>query len=580
MFSPGFNKLYDEAFATATGMAFESDEVQRKYRMYSEVTTEALLDHWTSPERDTQEYADHMSSRGANVFRLRHPHTEEFGLEEAEDIAKIRFFGRQTIDIAAKYAPPIDVEKSGRGLRVMDWYQAHPDRYGANDNGEQLPDSPSPLHLEEWPHGRFINCLGAAIGAAGQCEREEGASYYFMNRIRHGQYEINPRVIRMIEHLRTSYPLVGMIEKITAQAGDDPMLLIEDTPRILTDLRVDDQFHHGIIAKDIDSPVKFSFTSNLIQVDPWALVHDALGPFPAATHLDNLLETMDDGTCNEVLFFDSDMVDFRFQKVEKQIKILEKMRYRLDEVLDDYRHPNYIANVKARVQEQFDINIATLFAGDPSCSREDILAMTKANYAVQKNLSKGEAERYWLMMQMAILNGTHVLASEEINGLFDEDAVLKPRNEIDHELLESELAKMEQYLQANLKYDKKLQHLFRRIVEHVPVLLMLDHLRSFARITSLSFGGTHDQAMEVGDPAFMAGAMYINNYAKNEKCVNINAAKEMARLTPSQLIWQAAVAGDPDAANIGCVYAVGRLTKSLKHDQQHPLVRITPQPKE
>lgn len=580
MFSPDFDKLYNEAFATATGMAFESDEVQKKYREYSAKTTEALLDHWTSPESDTQEYADHMSSRGANVFRLRHPHTEEFGLEEAEDIAKIRFFGRQTIDVAAKYAPPIDMEKSGRGLRIMDWYEANSDRHHTNNNGERLPDAPSPLHLEKWPHGRLINCLGAAIGAAGQCEREEKASYYFMNRIRHGQYEINPRVMRMIEYLRTSYPAVGLYEEITAQVEDDPMLLIEDTPKFLTDIGIDDQFHHGIIAKNIDSPVRIGFGPDLIQVDPWALVHDTLGPLSAAVHLDGLLETMDDGTCNEVLFFDSDMIDLRFQKVENQIKTLEKMRYRLDEVLDDYKHPNYISHVKSRVQEQFDINIATLLSNDPSRSKEEILTMTKTNYAVRNNLSKGDMERYWLMMLAVTLHETHLPASEEVRGLFDEDLALKPRSEIDHELLESEIMKMEQYLQANLKYDRKLQQLFHHVVGYIPALLMLEHLRSFARSTSLSFGGTHDQAMEVGDAAFMTGAMYINNYAKNEKCVNINAAKEVARLTPSQLIWQAAVAGDPDAANIGCVYAVGRLTKSLKHDQQHPLVRITPQPKE
>jgi hypothetical protein len=78
--------------------------------------------------------------------------------------------------------------------------------------------------------------------------------------------------------------------------------------------------------------------------------------------------------------------------------------------------------------------------------------------------------------------------------------------------------------------------------------------------------------MEIADPEFMIGAMYMNHYATWRKDGRINVARHLSRICSSQLLWQAARQDEKEVDER--IASMGEVIQRLKPRQLHPLVNI------
>jgi hypothetical protein len=580
MFSPEFNQVYDEVFRSGTGLDPTDPDVLAERDTYIAETEAALLEHWTSPDHDTAESIhDLKADRGAMVFRIQHPNTAEFGEEDAHDIARIRYLGHVIIQTATRTAPSYSPTQHGqmrRGISARDWYKAHKiDLTAEREDPAEDPDCPSPLRLETWPNGDYVNCLGASIGVAGQETRDE-KQFFYINRLRSANFASSVRTVEIFNKLLEECPdLLFELEPTIRIAGHANIELAKTLKDEflgmflkVSDVPIDQAFHHSII------------TLGGIQVDPFGMVYGELHPYPAAKHLGELLDVTDAGRSNEVILFQSDVANYSFSSAMSVLRDIKKLSMHFRETIGgNKKSDKYFEtarNAFAELKEAMWLH-TLMYKSDGS--NNDIPAETWMNIARKNGLGdNSESNAYWLIYLLNMRahfysqeDDIHsdLLVGETINELFDPKGVFHYR---ETEKVMSAILMLEESMKKDLKYNSKMQAYLNDLGEILPYVLCFDELFRTLRNNPL---GSSDQEMEVADPAFMVGAMYMNHYARWRKDGRVNVAKELARITPSQLIWQSAVAQDPDSLSDERVRSVGRLIAGLKHEQLNPLVRIT-----
>ncbi|MES2631048.1 MAG: hypothetical protein V4611_03760 [Patescibacteria group bacterium] len=598
MFSSQFDQVYGEAFHSATGEDFDSPEVRARHDAYVAPVEEALIDHWTDGSVDiSQPISDVYTSRGASVFRLRHPNTAEFTEEDARDIAHIRYLGHAIIEVAQKYAPSPENERDiySRNLSYRYWYNAHPELDRDQDFSAD-PDCASPLRLEQWPKGEYLNCLGVSIALSGQEAREAENPYFYVNRLRNSAYEGRLQFLNVFRYLRSVHPsivnqvasplLVGQHAKL-AEAVD----IQTDLKEVLDGERpieMDRNFHHSILTSG-----ESSWRGTWTQVDPYGAVYNGLSPMRTATATDHLLSGMDAGTCNEVIVYDSDMIDYKFASAMKVAREASELGEHLLEALNgNYKSEHYFENIR----EEIAVLVEAAWMSrsfDPTDESRDYTPAELLGFAAKPDrfrIMGEQADAYWIMIliQMRMIMytqkdkdgnpGLDTLASSVSAKLFKgntgkhhKSGFLNYFDENRNEVIES-IQLLQDSMKEDLKYHARLRDALRLLVEALPYQVSFELLY---RQASAKFGYESDQAMEISDPEFTIGMMYMNHYATWRKDGKINIAKELARISPSQLIWQAAVAREPEAHEDERVRSVGKLVTSLKNDQLHPLVRLT-----
>lgn len=577
MFSPEFDQLYREAFESSIGRSFDDPLMQEWYAINTTNTVNALLEHWTDPDAAIAEpITDTFTTRRANLFRIKHPATPEFTEEDAEDIAKIRFFGRATI-IAAEASLSVNPVYDGRPefFNANLWYSYHRDVDPESDAPAHDPNAASPTRLAHWPQGKYLNCLGIAIATAADSKMNPDMDYVFMNRIRHAQLEINVSWQNIRERIAALSPYAETAEFIlhladAMKAKTDPeetdCIYANGDSRLVHNNAPDTSFHHAVIRRDRtkDEFLKTGWT----QYDPYALVEGEISNFPLARKAAELFETMSDGTCNEVLLIDSDYIDESYKYAGGAVSVARRLQGRLIDVLSKYSRTDYLRIVREEVALQKSA------VTDITTNREDLSEISIAelveNVGYRIPATDPSMAYAWLViLSTAAFHTSRFRDNIQVEEIFTHKYAQKNGADV-----EDLIKIIEGLIGPHFKTDRELQHNFWSIVLAMPYAYCLKRLESVVKMQSLD-NGTSDQTMEVGDPAFMIGAMYLNHYARWSNGGKVNAAKEMARLTPSQIIWQAAVVHDAQAADDPRVHVVGDLIRGLKIDQQHPLVRIT-----
>lgn len=151
-------------------------------------------------------------------------------------------------------------------------------------------------------------------------------------------------------------------------------------------------------------------------------------------------------------------------------------------------------------------------------------------------------------------------------------------------LSSAEIVKLEKEARAaQITFDTELRRLlgystearcalYNLLSEAVYVHAAETYSRDLNRAFRLQSTGFSNLASEFGNPQLMIGAMYLNHFATWRKDGKVNVARYLARLIPSQLLWQAAMQ-DGDI-NDDRVNSLGEQVKSLPDDRVHPLVDV------
>jgi hypothetical protein len=583
MFSPDFNQVYREAFSSATGRDFDDDDVQADYRREAEATVEALLERWTDPEFDPSPITDFKESRGSQTFRIKHPETRNFTEEDAADIARIRFLGQQALIAAQLYLlgnPGINPDDPDR-FDSLKWAKAHPDQE-FDQSFAYHPDTASPQRLLEWPEGEYINCLGIAIASAAESENRD-EEYVFMNRIRSASYEASTHAVQFLLRLKQICPdalgLDAALREfesafVESTGGDDNT--VKDIRKSILDRDVldyifaharelDTAFHHAVICKNTDTNEPDSAWR---QFDPYGLIFSDITPELLDKTLSDDVLLHNPGACNELLFLDGDVQEFASRNMAHAIDIATRSKKRLKKLLGDYHSPLVMDKVRVELEKTRQVIYAGL-----SSAREPLNNLSDELIFENEQTGNASNDLIWIsILGWATLQDTEAYASYRQAYT---DFVKKSRGMAIPEggLLRGLAEALSRNVFSSLKNKSRLQENFERTILAAP---FVDALRfAESQIERSVYDGESEKAMEVGDPAFQIGSMYLNHYARWRKDGIVNVAKELTRINPSQLIWQSAISQEGGVASDDRVAAVGTLVKSLKRGQKHPLVNLT-----
>lgn len=585
MFSPEFERVYREAFISATGRDFHDDET---YRKYIEDTSDALLHRWASPDFDPSPITDITDAKIMRSFWIKHPSTHEFDKVDAHNIARVRYFGQATITAAQNalrdnpHISPDDPER----FYVRKWRTEHPKEEERDDQAFD-PYAPSPLRLRRWPKGDFINCLGISIATAAESANYR-QPYVYMNRIRNSLGESSKESYRFLERIASIAPYAVELDKglhrvdyVLAQLNgvhdskklDDTMKCVFDHERLgIIEYYADSfdtAFHHAVVRYEPDPAMPYTLQA-WRQIDPYGLVSDSL-PLGLDIRMNSDGFTFEDpGRCNEILLLDNNVKHLSMQ-LGRLIDIAFRGRNRLRNILDDYKSPDMMQRVKKELKKiQNAIHYSAFFNGLPINNISDEELFEQETCFTNNEECIRESEVIWLETLIASVWTDHARAAyRQTLGEDFERHIKSARYTAD---------RFAANLHEVIRHDKVTRDQFGFIIESMPFALVLH--AGEKNIQYSVFSGEADKTMEIADPAFMVGSMYLNHYARWREDGTINVAKELARINPSQLIWQAAVSLERKPIADRRVIALGRLVKSLKIGQQHPLVRMTRPAKE
>lgn len=587
MFSPEFNQVYREAFVSATGRDFYDEDIQVEYQCDIEEVIEALLERWTDPEFDPSPITDFKETRRSQTFRVKHPETKNFTEDDAANIAQIRFFGRQVLksaQLALLENQRIDPDDPDR-FEGSNWYDAHPDEEFDESFGYHS-DAPSPQRLREWPEGDYINCLGIAIAAAAESENQD-AEYVFTNRLRTARYEAATRAVQFLLRVKNLCPeaigITSVLHKFEAvladSAGEDEDSVLKKA-RCIFDQDIidyifshadelDTSFHHAILRKKMDADV---LESDWQQIDPYGLVYSDLAPKSLDNTLSNDKLLYELGACNELLFLDGDMQDYVSQGMARAVDIALRSRKRLEKLLGDYRSPLVMEKIKTELEKsRRAMRLGFEHNEEPLNNLADELIFDRNELPENQ-----DNDTIWIStLGVSMIRDAKAYAA--YRQTYNDITKKSKRTPTSKESLEKELCEvLTQTVFSFLKNNSPLRKKFEEMILAMP---LVDALR-FAeeKIKESMFEGETEKAMEVGDPAFQIGSMYLNHYARWRESGIVNVAKELARVNPSQLMWQSAISQEGgEIVSDDRVAAVGALVSSLKRGQRHPLVGITRQ---
>lgn len=590
MLSPEFNQVYDEAFLSLTGegteeprLAFTDVGMQEAFKEFEERNINALINHWTSPDYDKLGPVTKLHSFGRDsLLRIRHPSVEEFDEQDAATIAKIRFLGGTAITFAsAAIALNRDLKITHeKRFSSRAWHRFHPTVDKVFALGYEQ-DAASPVRVMDWPRGKYLNCLGISIAASGESENEK-IPYRYMNRIRNNDFETKSGFSKLFDHIYHIAPTAMQTESILHVADlfettanlnrtlkqvekSARCLIIEKLEHVFDD-GFDEQFHHAVLRSDEKATWR--------QFDPYALIdRDLPKHFGAWLAYESVGEDSA-ATSNELLLLDSSNSQQGFEQLTAIVKLAANDTKRLASIATDYKSPTLFDDIRKELlrQQALYYRVTHPKNNAPMYKRFS----DELSQAEQEVVNK-KCQAIWL----AILSQTAKDRKTQLS-LFDslgfkvDELTEANRRKVAARILDPNTTKdYEKTFHETIKQNTPLRNEFIQNITNLPYASCFRYLEGWVEVNAFSGNGVFDQTMEIGDPAFMVGSMYLNHYANFRKDGKVNIASEIARVNPSQLIWQSAVSNEGNATLDPRIRALGSLVKSLKHDQQHPLVRST-----
>lgn len=557
--SPEFETIYSESFRSMTGEELSLPRNRTAHDSFVERATSDTMDSWTKHDKyagitvlSASEYVENS--------HIVHPDHAAFNETDIHTIARVAFLGRTAIDTAKEQLRQNKgfMSINGRGpdeifeyFQPYSWYVRHPN--APDTNKAEDPDQASPLRLRDWPNGRDVNCLGMSIAMAAACE-QFGLTYVYANEIRNAQPVIAEQHANLMGLMRRLIP--DFDDKGTKQILLEVMHCVREpderydnilfeTPGIL---KVNDtvrDFHHFIISEYPEKSQKGAW----VQIDPYDLSFDYLtdGRRQISTALSPLFEK---GNENSVVLSDEYRMETAFFR----------------RFSDQLRRAHDMTSDLVRRSKDGDAYKSQKFIGDMYTEAQDI------NRTVMNGLFSDQAEDAATdeLLQLLYLCKLFVFATKVPNANEFVKNTSLPTNSSEGN---AHIKEVEKRIGRAIEYDPGLRTEFIKAMAALP-LLALVHTYEYNLKTVLQVRdvGTAGPVMEIADPEFMIGAMYMNHYATWRKSGRINVARHLSRICSSQLLWQAARQDECKVDDR--IAAMGEVIKDLKPRQLHPLVNI------
>jgi hypothetical protein len=563
--STDFETIYAESFLSATGEDLYHPDHQADHAAFVNKAADDTLESWT--QRDVPPSVQELSTLShLSTLHITHPDQENFDEADVHMIARVRFLGRTIIDTAKRQLLSneqfLDVEtKDTIGIfdyfQAFDWHAEHPT--DDTENQSQTQDVASPLRLGTWPKGDYINCLGVSIGMAAASEIY-GIPYVYGNEIRNSQSLMSSQHTMIMKRFRELIPQFdnGLIQDVMAQTmkgrrRPDPLYdnILFTNPAILQHNPNPRDFHHFILCdyRNEADPGMWA------QVDPFDLSFAGLSVSRRQIDraLDPLLTT---GNENSVIISDETVMITQFYgQFGRSIEDAYSRSTKLSESIEtsgSYKSEQFFKDLEAKTASITRQVMAQLYgteSGSQSPGNDE--------------LGNGITRQMYLCMLYA-----YVARVPEANTLFTHH--MQAKHKVDWEVLDS---KIEAILTKNFKYDQILRESFINNITNIPLLALLHlyeyNLKAIVHVRDI---GDSNPVMEIADPEFMIGAMYMNHYATWRKDGRINVARHLSRICSSQLLWQAARQDEKEVDER--IASMGEVIQRLKPRQLHPLVNI------
>ncbi len=540
---------------------------------HTTVQAEEYLEAWTDPTR--QPITDKPKGR---MQLIRHPMSNEFDEQDAHDMASISTLGRLILESAKKHLrnnpelPALTAEEAP--LEIMNflsygqWYYhqkniVHRERV----NGTVDSHSAHPNRLKNWPYGEKINCLGAAIGAAAMCEIAE-LPYRFCNELRTADHIINERHQQLMQTVDSIYPGIltdpqfkaAFYRFFDATIGDDDNqayreLLFNNRLKPQSGERVRD-FHHFVLLRDGD---------NWLQVDPYAMTMGWIhGAAKAHDHtLKGLTRTDNDSAV--ALYEATDQQTLLFSYFERFMPALKQYSARLGAYIDDPKHYKSAKFIGALSEEICAFGVVLSEVHSQTIDNTAIVDSTRTDN-FRNGLTGATLET---LMQLGGELPESAAQATYLKAYFSDDSSIKTTETEAHKRLDA----MEAVIMQRLQQDGDFRQAFRTAIIRVPVMyVMVNYLDLLMRTAHPLIGGAPNTAFEAAHPDFMIGAMTMNHYATHRKDGKINIARHLARLSASQLLWQAAQ--QENCEEDPRITAMTELINQLAPKQLHPFVLL------
>ena len=557
-----FDLIWEESLKSATGLIGKlKPEFPENSPLFQE-EFEGVLDCWTqTPKRPVVESI--FSQDGIDTVQINHPEENDFSEEDLLRIAKLRFLGSVVLETAKKAiksndditGSPASEFWSFDVFQASHWFKAHKGdgtEYSASDNYDS--EVSSPLRLAEWPKGPKMNCLGIAIACCAAAEMEN-KPYLFGTEVRNAMYYVALRHDQFMAQVKKVFPvfssevtrlLLEDIHDCRSKEDDDETaqsyknILYRVSPSLVIDpednLR---DFHHYCVVEYQDEDAK-----RLVQVDPYGLILRTLElPFSAVAD--------DQG---EGLAIDAQSV---LLTDESEVYNKEFLKY------------HGLLTKACEYELQLKKRFSSLNPKSSGYAAEIIAAAHQINLEMHRNYFGKSADENLESFKIISNVILETIFMRHFSGFPEIKKCIK-----DNEKLPSPefISKLCEAANHRIKYDTVFRADFVNAFTQTPYINLLDYYAHELRgIWQVRGCGTANPVAELADPKFMIGAMYMNHYATWRKDGRINIARHLARLNPSQFLWQAARQDDFVDERVN---AVGEIVKHLKPRQRHPLVNI------
>lgn len=570
MSSGEFDLVYREALYSATNTGFEDPSVQAAHDQFVDSATQATLDAWT--KETPSEVLTELHTKVCDTLHMLHPSQQEFDEADVRTIARVRYLGRRILDTAVEQLrgneafmqlEPKDPVSLFDFFQYYYWWAAH--------KGQDIPDErsrdqdvASPLRLGNWPEGEYTNCLGISIGLAAGSEIY-GMPYLYGNEIRNSDSILTDRHETFMSKLHGHIPdfessSVRKILLSTMHERRDPdelydNVLFETPPTLQRAPRVRD-FHHYLLCEYSDEEAG---DQTWFQVDPFDLSFSSLG---ARRSIDSVVEPFfTAGNEHTVVLNDEHRNIDRFYRQFSTI-LSDAMR-ESDSVFRHYNDGQLCKSDKF-LNKVFD---------------ELEAATTRILSEARGEAPDEDVNEQWLRDDKDLANSlmghtiiTYAPKFPKIRQAV-QAAVDKQKgnsSKFDGQLMYDETCRS---LAHEMQYDTKLREFMVEKISQVPVLAVT-HLYEYAlkKVLRVRDCGDANTVMEVADPEFMIGAMYMNHYATWRKDGRINVARYLSRISSSQLLWHAARQDENEVDER--INAMGEVIRGLKPRQLHPLVNV------
>lgn len=574
-----FDSVYAEAYQSGTGEEFSSPATQRIFDLYKNMFSSSDVSDRRVPMvrngQPTPSFGNYYITApgGANT---------EINRERS---LRVCFLGRSLIDLAAKnvahLVPDITDTTPSRtigmyydSLSSAAWYDAHPSISWDEDRGDE-PDAASPTRLEEWPNGEYINCLGIAIAACGAAERL-GVPYLFGNEIRQADDVIGDLHRDFLCKLERTVPdiysrmletwVLGAVAGTTydgTETDDKGSTFIRHTTLALdknltshseSDIRA---WHHFMAFRNpeigLDEPGVNQSLDSWIQFDPYAVTLSRIVPSEDIAYR-YFLSTLANSPGDIMLHVEPrDFIDGTYRSLHIALNVYKQWAASLECAKDiQLKHPkDYERLARSICQVEHDMLMAYM-------SRSDDEGVGDLPYTPSRLFQRTLMFAWYLYAHPDFQESTAVIS--ETNRNSDKEPI-----EISEEAAgqfmygDSSLQKREFMLEA------------ARLIPLVGFLSIYGGV--LEKMMKIKTNGIANVVSELARPDFMAGAMYLNHYATHRKGGRINIARELAKLTSSQLIWHDA-RQDPGANTDDAVAQTTSLVQEMSRKLLHTRVQI------